>query len=155
VDFYFELPKDYPIKQGGFAEFDLIQTGAPGKPEQIVGGQRFVFDLTKLTIVKAGDQWRFRDDVEKPGQGWTSPDFKDSKWKLGRADLGFGIASAGREGRKPLFLRHTFDVGDPTFFRSLVLRLKNSDGAVIYLNGKEVHRANLPPGAIAMKSRIR
>ncbi len=155
VDVYFELPKDYTVRQGAFAEFDLVQVGAPGKPEAIVGGQRFVFDLTKLVIIKAGDEWRFREDGALPGQSWTAPGFDDSKWRLGKADLGFGISGPGdqKPARRNLttYFRHTFEIADPTFYRSLTLLLKHSGGVVVYANGKEVHRANLPSGAIAAR----
>ncbi len=155
VDLHFELPKDYRLRRGAFAEFDLVQVGAPGKPEAIVGGQRFVLDLTKLVLVKSSDQWRYRDDGSYPGQAWTSAGFDDSKWKLGKAEFGFGgnqvttIDGAAEYGRPVTrYFRHTFDVADPSFYRNLLLRLKRSDGAVVYLNGKEVHRVNLPAGAV-------
>jgi hypothetical protein len=148
VDVYFELPKDYALRQGAFAEFDFVQTGAPGKPDAIVGGQRFVFDLTKLVLIKAGGEWRYWNDSEYPGQNWMSQNFDDSKWKVGRADLGFGIGGGGDRGNITRYFRRTFEVADPAFYRNMLLRIKRSDGAAVYVNGKEVHRVNLPPGAL-------
>jgi hypothetical protein len=155
LDLQFELSKDYTLREGPFPEFDLIQIGAPGKPDAIVGGQRFVLDFSKLVLVKSGDQWRYRDDGSYPGQAWISSDYDDSKWKLGRAELGFGDSPATTiDGGPPdhrhiaTYFRHTFDVADPSFYRSLVLRLKRADGAVVYLNGKEIHRVNLSTGEV-------
>src|SRR5260370_36947158 len=84
-----------------------------------------------------------------------APGFDDSKWRLGKADLGFGISGPGdqKPARRNLttYFRHTFEIADPTFYRSLTLLLKHSGGVVVYVKGKEVHRANLPSCAIAAR----
>jgi hypothetical protein len=156
VDVRFELSKGYQLPRGGLPKWDLIQTGTPGNPNAIIGGQRFVADFNKLVLVTAGDKWRYLDDESSPDPKWVSPDFDDSKWKLGQAELGFGdnpvtTINAGPPNRRRIttYFRHTFDVADPGFFRSLLLRLKRDDGAVVYVNGTEIHRVNLPGGAVA------
>ena len=153
---HFELPKNYqPFRGGAFPKFDLIQTGAPGKPNEVVGGQRFIVDLSKIVLIETGDTWRFLDTGRAPGANWTTLAFDDSKWKSGRAELGFGskpdtTINPGPPGRRLIthYFRHTFDVADPSFYRNLIVRLKRDDGAVVYLNGKEITRVNLPLGAI-------
>ncbi len=156
VDVGFELNKDYRPVRGLRHKFDLIQTGAPGRPNAIVGGQRFEVDLSKLVLVKPGSQWRFLDDGSNPAATWTAANFDDAKWKLGHAELGFGndpattvdTGPADRR-RATTYFRHRFEVADPSLFRSLFMRLKRNDGAIVYLNGKEIHRVNLPAGATA------
>lgn len=71
------------------------------------------------------------------------------------AEFGLGDNPAttidgGSPGRRPIttYFRHTLDVADPSFCRSVVLRLKRADGAVVYLNGKELYRVSLPTGAV-------
>jgi hypothetical protein len=135
VDLQFELPRGYPLRRGPFPELDLIQIGAPGDPEAIVGGQRFVLDFSKLVLVKSGDYWRYRDEF--PGEAWTSSHYDDSEWKLGKAEFVFGNNPTTTR-----YFRHTFDVADPSFYRSLVLWLKRDDGAVVYLNGEQIHRVD-------------
>jgi hypothetical protein len=153
VDLNFELAKNVQAQRG--AEFDLIQTGAPGNPEAIVGGQRFKLDFSKMVLVKSGEQWRYQDNGSDAPKGWTSSEFDDSKWKLGKAALGFGdktttTVDAGPPGRRHItaYFRRTFEVSDPSFYQTAVLRLKRDDGGVVYLNGKEIHRVNLPPGPV-------
>src|SRR5262249_32382707 len=90
VDVQFELFKDYKFAQGILPKWDLIQTGAPGNPNMVVGGQRFEVDFSKLVLVRGAGQWRYLDDGSDPGSNWISPDFNDSKWKQGKAELGFG-----------------------------------------------------------------
>ena len=47
------------------------------------------------------------------------------------------------------YFRQTFNVSDPSLFQSLTLSLVRDDGAVVYLNGTEVFRTNMPTGTIA------
>ena len=46
------------------------------------------------------------------------------------------------------YFRHTFTVSDPSQFVYLLLRLLRDDGAVVYLNGVEIKRSNMPGGEI-------
>lgn len=149
------LSKDYSPREGPPAQIDLIQLGAPGNPEKIVGGQRFTVDLSKLVLVKSDAQWRYWDNGMNPPREWTSLEYDDSKWKLGTAPFGSGENPATPVNLGPAshryittYFRHTFEVTDPGFYRSAVLRVMRADGAVIYLNGKEVYRANLPGGMV-------
>ena len=159
IDVGFELNKDYRPVRGLRHKFDLIQTGAPGRPNAIVGGQRFEVNLSKLVLVKTGSKWRFLDDGSNPAAAWTAANFDDSKWKEGHAELGFGndpattIDAGPPERRRPTaYFRHRFEVTDASVFRNLFMRLKRNDGAIVYLNGKEIHRVNLPTGAISPRT---
>ena len=156
VDVRFELFKDRPAAQGVIPKWDLIQAGAPGNPNAVVGGQRFEVDFQKIVLVKEGSQWRYLDNGNGPAANWTTTEFDDSQWKQGRAELGFGddpvtnINGGSPDSRRiTTYFRHSFDVADPGFYRSLALRLKRDDGAIVYLNGTEVRRVNLAGGAVS------
>ncbi|HEX2271192.1 MAG TPA: Ig-like domain-containing protein, partial [Pyrinomonadaceae bacterium] len=155
VEVRFELNTTRQVPAGVIPKLDLIQLGTPGNPNAVVGGQRFEADFQKIVLVKTGSQWRYLDNGNSPGTNWTAPEFDDSQWKLGRAELGFGdepvttISGAAPDARRiATYFRHSFDVADPSFYRNLVLRLKRDDGAVVYLNGKEVSRINLTGDAL-------
>ncbi len=150
----FVLSKDYSPRSPA-AQIDLIQLGAPGNPDKIVGGQRFTVDLSKLVLVNSGDQWRYWDNGTNPGNEWTSLNYDDSKWKLGAAPFGSRDNPAttldlGPANHRTIttYFRHTFDVAEPGFYRSAILRLMRADGAIVYLNGKEVDRVNLPASSV-------
>lgn len=154
VNVQFDLNDEYrPIRRA--PRWDLVQVGAPGDPQQLVGGQRFDVDLSKLAPVPAEGEWRYLDGGRTPDAGWTEPGYDDSDWKQGLAELGFGNFPATTiDGGPPddrhitAYFRRTFEVDDPAIFQSLHLLLKRNDGAAVYLNGAEVHRVNLPGGAI-------
>ncbi len=155
VNVEFVLSKDYSARQGSPAQIDLTQVGAPGNVDKIVGGQRFTLDFSKLVLVKSGDQWRYWDNGKNPGQAWTSLDYDDSRWKRGTAPLGLGDNPAttvyvGPPNHRYIttYFRRTFDVADPSFYTSALLRLMRADGAIVYLNGKELYRVNLPAGGV-------
>ncbi len=149
------LSRDYTPRQGSLAQIDLIQLGAPGNPDKVVGGQRFTFDLSKLVLINSGDQWRYWDKGITPASAWTSVDYDDSTWQVGPAPLGsrgnlattIDVGTANRH-HVTTYFRRAFDVPDPSFYRSAVLRLMRADGAIVYLNGREIHRVDLPAGAV-------
>ena len=46
------------------------------------------------------------------------------------------------------YYRHTFTVNDPASISSLFVEVVRDDGAVVYINGTEVARPNMPAGTI-------
>ena len=112
--------------------------------------------------------WMERNHVWKyftagdPGPTWKDPGFDDSAWSTGPAELGFGdtnpaqTTNIGRvNGQISYYFRTTITV-TPTELSTanqLVLNLIRDDGAVVYINGSEVHRDNMPPGTITHTTR--
>jgi hypothetical protein len=106
-------------------------------------------------LVELSGTWRFHDGGVDLGTAWRAPDFDDSAWSTG-AGL-FFVEEAALPGPKntPLaperatyYFRTQFDVaGDPAQ-KIFTLRPLVDDGAVIYVNGVEVQRVNMPTGAV-------
>lgn len=102
-------------------------------------------------------RWRYLDDGSNPGTPWRSRGFDDTAWKSGPAQLGYGDGDEATEvGSGPsandrfitTYFRHAFTVDTPQNITALNLQLLVDDGAVVYLNGEEVVRQNLPSGEI-------
>ena len=152
VEVQFRLNANYPNPKGKPFYVDLAQAGTPGKPDELVGGQRFVFDFNKLTLVARHANWHYIDDGRYPGDKWQTLDHDDAKWPSGNGPLGYGddVATPIGGGAVPhpitSWFRHSFSLADPSLYRTLWLRLRADDGAVVYLNGEEIHRARLPAG---------
>ena len=113
-----------------------------------------VTPLATTTLLAAGSVWRYFDQGQDLGTTWRAPGFNDSGWGSGPAKLGFGgtaVATVVNGGpsttRYPTtYFRRAFVVPDPAGLTNLTLSLLRDDGAVVYLNGVEVVRDNLPTG---------
>jgi hypothetical protein len=110
-----------------------------------------------ITLVPIGSMWRYLDDGTDPGTAWRLSGFVDSAWPVGPAKLGFGdgdeatvISRTSPAGATNLafYFRHAFEVANPVSATNLLVRMRRDDGAVVYLNGIEIFRSNLPPGPI-------
>jgi len=114
-------------------------------------------DVEVTPLVAEGSAWRYLDTGVDPGAGWTLAGFDDSAWELGNAELGYGdgdettvVDFGGNPNARHIttWFRGTFSVASPAAFDELQLRVEYDDGAVVYVNGVEVARGNLPAGAI-------
>ncbi len=108
-------------------------------------------------LIPEGSTWQYRDTGVAPANTWRDISFDDSTWKSGAAELGYGdgdeqtvVGYGGNANAKFIttWFRRSFDVANPASWLSLSLRVRYDDGAVVYLNGVEVLRGNLPGGAI-------
>ena len=109
------------------------------------------------TLIARGASWTYLDDGSDQGTAWREAGFDDSAWGAGDAQFGYGdgdertVVGYGPDGGAKYvttYFRHAFDVPDPSAYLSLRLRLLRDDGAVVYLNGAEVARSNMPAGPI-------
>lgn len=101
-------------------------------------------------LIETGASWRYTR-IAPAGPGWTQLGYDDSAWLGGEAQIGFGEEDQERElGTDPnnpliaLWLRRDFQVVEPV--DELVLELLVDDGAIVWLNGTELYRQNMPPG---------
>ena len=129
----------------------LVATGIVGPADQCSWS-------ADTTLVTAGSVWRYLDDGTNQGSAWTARAFNDAAWRLGPAQLGYGdsdeatVVSYGPDVSNKYvttYFRHSFPVSDPSIFASLNLRVLRDDGAVVYLNGVEVFRTNMPAGTLS------
>ncbi len=110
------------------------------------------------TLVARGSPWRFLDNGSNQGSAWTGAAFNDSTWAAGNAQLGYGdgdettvVGYGGNANAKFIttFFRRSFNVANPADFSNLALNILRDDGAVVYLNGAEVFRTNMPTGPVS------
>lgn len=112
--------------------------------------------VASTILVPATATWRFLDQGVPPPVGWQLPGFVDSAWSSGPAQLGYGdgdeatvIASGPAGAHFPTtWFRHEFLVADPSVLPTARVRLLCDDGAVVYVNGVEIARWNLPNGFV-------
>ncbi len=107
-------------------------------------------------VVDNGQSWRWKYDATAPPAGWNTAAFDSSGWQLGNAVLGFGgtvatnidtFATTSLRPRAAYFTK-TFTVADPSQWATLTLSTVANDGVVVYVNGTEVARSNIPAGTV-------
>ncbi len=123
-----------------------------GTPRWLGGFAKLCGDGPRVDglLIDSGSSWRYEDGGVDLGTAWRAPSFDDGGWAEGPAEFGFGDgdeATVLAAGQVTYYARKRFDVSGPAP-ASLELRLKADDGAVVYLNGVEVLRDNLPEGPI-------
>ena len=100
--------------------------------------------------------WRYMSLAPGPSGVWFAPGYNDATWPSGTGALGYGqgtestvIPFGPDPNNKPYtaYFRSTFTHPGGEF-SSVSLRFKADDGAVVYLNGVEVARDNLPVGQV-------
>ncbi|MGQ9591545.1 MAG: lamin tail domain-containing protein, partial [Planctomycetota bacterium] len=129
------------------------------------GADLVVLELWRVAdsfdAVREGATWKyFRGLAEASSPdaaAWRRLDFDDGAWVEGRAPLGYGEAgiatdlsllSPPMEGNyTSLFLRRTFFLPSPEIVSQLVARAHYDDGFVLWVNGVEVLRVNVPGAA--------
>jgi hypothetical protein len=115
--------------------------------------------LVRQDLVREGSLWKYDDTGKDLGTAWRRPELEDSAWKSGKAELGFGD---GREGRPEAtllsfgadpnqkvctyYFRTSFEYAPSSEPELLLLEVLADDGCVVYLNGAERFRFNLPEG---------
>lgn len=108
------------------------------------------------TFVAKLSSWKYLDDGSDRGTAWRASAFDDSAWASGVGPLGYGDShiattiNSGPSGNRIIttYFRRTFNVADPAAIHALALNLLRDDGAIIYINGIEVARDNMPAGAV-------
>jgi hypothetical protein len=108
--------------------------------------------VSPAKFVTKGSNWKYDDDGDRDS-GWKKASFDDGSWKSGPAELGYGDGDEStvvHDGAVTTYLRRTFNVSDLQEVRTEDLRIKirRDDGAVVYVNGKELARSNMPVGKV-------
>jgi len=100
--------------------------------------------------------WRYLDDGSDAGTSWTQIGFDPSDWKKGSGEFGYGdgdentVVDYGLSDDRHIttYFRAEFGFPDSNDVGEVQLRLVRDDGAVVYLNGVEVYRNNMPAGTL-------
>jgi uncharacterized repeat protein (TIGR01451 family) len=164
IDQVFYGPQTTGISEGrrpsGADQFAFFNPPTPGAPNP-GGDSGTTVTTTVIPLVSWTNFWRF--DVTGPDWGteWRETTFDDSFWSSGR-----GMFYAGDGGGSfavpiytylPIFLpqnrptyyfRTTFTLNTNAAGFNLVASHYLDDGAVVYLNGTEIYRYNMPGGTV-------
>lgn len=153
------VSQGYPLSIS--AGSGVIYYTLDGTDPRAAGGALAAGALTlgsgQTTHIAMGSTWKYRDLGSLPATNWQSPSYNDSAWSSGAAPLGYGsgdeakvVSYGGNASNKYVttYFRKTFNVANPAAITGLTLNLVLDDGAVLYLNGTEFARQNMPTGTI-------
>jgi hypothetical protein len=110
-----------------------------------------------VSIVPPNSSWKYRANGSNQGTAWRATSFYDGAWASGNAELGYGdggeatVVGYGPNASdkyRTTYFRKAFSVANPASYSGFTLSLLRDDGAVVYLNGVEVVRSNMPTGTI-------
>ena len=91
----------------------------------------------------------------RPGSRLAKHRFRGRGVGVGRGPIGLWrwrrettvVGNSGQRNRYvTTYFRREFEVADPQSLSSLAIELKRDDGAIVYLNGVEIVRSNMPAG---------
>ncbi|MBC8108014.1 MAG: metallophosphoesterase, partial [Anaerolineae bacterium] len=112
-------------------------------------------DGTSALLFAGGGTWKYLDDGSNQGTAWRAIDF-NAIWPSGGARFGYGdpgmvtTINGGPSNNRFIthYFRTTFNIANANAIDVAQLNVLRDDGAVIYLNGNEVWRTNMPAGTI-------
>ena len=110
-------------------------------------------------ILKNDDTWQYYDQGSLDGKNWQSPSYSTAGWGTGAAPLGYNNQNSvttqldwgtdSQNKRSTYYFRRQFNLSDePNERQQYEFSYSVDDGCIIYVNGTEVHRANMPEGNV-------
>lgn len=125
--------------------------------------------VNDVLLVDQGEDWLYFDQGDIKNSQWMEPDFNDSTWKTGSAPLGypntfessdFGristVVGYGSSSSKytTTYFRKKFSIDNLSgFTKTGTIKFGVDDGVVLYLNGQEIARYNMPSGTISYSTK--
>lgn len=148
----FNVP-DSPWSGPYFNDQPFQFTAVPNPGYQFVGWANSELEQ----LFGTNETWTYLDSGEDAGTEWRELGFDDSSWSSGNAELGYGDGdettevSYGPDANDKYittYFRKEFTYSGADEISDLILNLRRDDGVLVYLNGVEIVRNNLPVGDI-------
>jgi len=104
--------------------------------------QTYVFDKNS--------SWSYKDNNQAQVAQWKDKTFDISTWSTGTGPLGYGdpVTTTINSGLMTAYFAKDITVNLSTLSDTMELGVMRDDGIVVYLNGEEVVRDNMPTGVI-------
>ncbi|WP_163395365.1 alkaline phosphatase PhoX [Flavobacterium limi] len=104
----------------------------------------------QTTIFDKGSSWSYDDKGVELAEQWKNPGFDVSAWKSGNGPLGYGdpVTTTITKPLNAAYFTKDFTVNLADLTETVELGVMRDDGILVFLNGVEVVRDNMPAGAI-------
>lgn len=102
------------------------------------------------TVFATDSEWKYYQQ-NLDNTSWTASNYSDSQWNSGNAPLGYGkTQNTVLDSNLPTYyFRKSFTLSDLTESDAFTLNYTIDDGCVVYVNGQEVGRDNMPSGPVS------
>lgn len=100
-------------------------------------------------LVKEDNQWHYIIPEEEPTTDWKSREVAPTGWLVGPGGFGYGDNDDNTilPAALSCYQRINFSINNKQKIRQALLQFDYDDGIVIYLNGMELLRRNMPEGS--------
>ncbi len=140
----------------------------PGGTAENSGNTGAYIDIDNITSnqFNLGSSWKWFSTGALPAANWNTAAYSDAVWAAGNGELGYGDGDEitcipyGCNGNVcnptngcnkywTYYFRKTINITSLAGINQFLFNFKRDDGIVVYVNGTEVFRDNMPTGAIA------
>ncbi|MGU3374939.1 alkaline phosphatase PhoX [Chryseobacterium sp. M5A1_1a] len=111
-----------------------------------IQAQTFIFNKSA--------SWSYKDNNQAQPNDWKSKTYDISTWAVGNGPLGYGdpVTTTIASGLTTAYFAKDITVDLATLSDNVELGVMRDDGIVVYLNGEEVVRDNMPTGTITFNT---
>lgn len=101
-----------------------------------------------------GASWSYKDNNQAEPDTWKTKTYDISTWAVGNGPLGYGdpVTTTINSGLYAAYFAKDINVDLATLSDTMELGVMRDDGIVVYLNGEEVVRDNMPAGNITFNT---
>lgn len=109
-------------------------------------------DKSEFVFIPKKASWKYHDGNELIGTNWQVDQKLQLNWKTGNAPFGYSadsintIISFGTDSEHKhlvAYFTKTIKIENPFKYKAYLLNVRRDDGAIIYINGKEVWKSNV------------
>lgn len=105
----------------------------------------------QTTIFGLGSSWKYNDNDVALASTWKDANYNNASWPSGNGPLGYGdpVTTNFVAGVDTAYLTKDFTVNLADLTTTMEFGVRRDDGIIVYLNGEEVIRDNMPAGVVA------
>lgn len=103
------------------------------------------------TIIDTGSTWKYYDSGSLDNKNWQASTYTETKWSSGKTPIGYGKNQATETAHNLpcYYFRKTFNLANtPATDDEYTLNFTVDDGIIVYVNGVEAGRYNMPSGTV-------